>query len=229
MRRLYFFCLLLSVCLLPACAAMQTSTEYSTLDVKAATERPVFLRYGARKVMLNFECPVTELADLPQQVKGALVNRGYQLVASEAEADLILDVRVRNQALTKHSARAVQGRNDPTTGAGAALGVGAGYVVSGGDPVSTVVGGASGLVVGGLADVTINSWVHLGVLDIEAHVLAREKIPDSGRKAAPVAYKETETRVTVRAKQAGLKWEDAAPLIQSALLQEFTGLLPANT
>lgn len=229
--KMRFLCFSLFAFLLSGCSALQTAAEYSELDVKATTERPVFVRYKPQKLFFALECPVIELASLKQNLEDKYRSNGYQLVATAAEADVILFVRVSDKSHDKISARAVQGRLDATSSAGAVGGAAIGFASSPtGDPLSTVVGGVAGFAVGTLADVTINSWVHLGVLDLNADVLVREKLPAAIAKNAQAqgadGYKETITRVNVKAKQTAIKWEEAAPTIASALTQELGRILP---
>ena len=203
--------------LLTACAAVQTSYEYADLDIKTASEKPVFIRNSSLNTLhLRIDCPVTEFQNLSRNLTLAFESKGYRIVP-ESEAGVIIDILVRDNGVARYSARAVQGRKDHTVGAAALTGTGAGYLSSG-DLVGAVTGGFVGLAAGGVADVTLNSWVHLGVLDINAAVLVREKEGS--------AYRESQTVVTVRAKQEGLKISKAAPFVEAALVKELSNILP---
>ena len=218
--------LLLCLLLLPGCATMQTYAEYGDLDVRAVTLKPVFLRQEGKKLFLRVDCPVVEWKGLEASLASGFEGKGYQLVPESVQADIILDIQIRNGQLEKHSARAVQG-GDYTAGAGAIAGAGGGYIVSSGDPLSMVAGAVGGLVVGGLVDVTLNSWAHLGILEARADILALERAGKApGADPNAVIWRETETHVIVKAKQAGLKWEEAAPKIEEALGTQVVSILP---
>lgn len=216
--RILFGCLLFA---LAGCSAIQTSIEYSDLDVKASVERPVFLRHRPATLFFVLECPIVEFTALRTSLESEYHKRGYRIVENEETADVVMFIRVGDKSLTKFSARAAQGRRDATTSTGALAGAGTGYL-SGGNVVGTVVGGIAGMTVGALTDATINSWVHLGVLDLDTGVLVREKAPSSQLPE----YRETETAVNIRAKQAGIKWDEAAPAIQDSLASSLSRLLP---
>lgn len=211
---------------------MQTAMEFSDLELVANTRRPVFLRNdSSRNLFLTVDCPVQEWASLPSSLAQELAGKGYNIVTSRDEADVIMAVQVRSGEVEKHSARAVQGRRDATAGTSALAGGGLGYLVSNGDPVTSIAAGLGGLVVGGVADVTINSWVYMGILEVNGDVLVVERLTGAkgdwwnpGNNAA----KETETAVTVRAKQASLKWEDVAAPIGDKLQTQLASVLPAK-
>lgn len=220
-----FFCLVVFSSILLGCAAARTSLEYSDLDISAINDRPVFLRNSAsRKIFLNVDCPVIEWKDLEKNLANGFASKGYQIVA-ESDADILIDVLIRNMNdVRKYSANQVQSR-DGTAAGGGLVGAGTGALASGGDPASTIAGAVGGFVVGGIADVTVNSWVHLGVLEVTSAVLVREKLPAEQPKAK-ATWKETQTGVLVKAKQAGLTWTDAAKPIEAKMQQQILAILP---
>ncbi len=211
---------------------MQTAIEFSDLELVANTRRPVFLRDTAsRNLFLTVDCPVQEWASLPSSLAQELANKGYNIVTSRDEANVIMAVQIRSGEIEKHSARAVQGRRDATASTSALAGGGLGYLVSNGDPVTSIAAGLSGLVVGGVADVTINSWVYMGILEVNGDVLVVERLTGAkGDWWNPTnnAAKETETAVTVRAKQASLKWDEVATPIGNKLEAQLASVLPAK-
>lgn len=231
MKRLKIVFLLFAFCL-AGCSAMQTAVEFSDLELVANTRRPVFLRNDtSRNLFLTVDCPVQEWATLPSQLAQELTSKGYNIVTSRETADVIMAVQIRRGDVEKHSARAVQGRRDATAGTSALAGGGLGYLVSNGDPVTAIASGLGGLVVGGIADVTLNSWVYMGILEINGDMLVVERL--KGAKGdwwnpANDAAKETETAVTVRAKQSGLKWEEVASPIGNKLESQLASVLPAR-
>ena len=217
---------------LSGCSAMQTAIEFSDLELVANTRRPVFLRDDAsRNLFLTVDCPIQEWASLPTALAQDFTGKGYTIVTSRDDADIIMAVQIRSGDVEKHSARAVQGRRDATAGTSALGGGALGYLVSSGDPVSAVAAGLGGLVVGGVADVTINSWVYMGILEVNGDVLVVERLKGAkGDWWNPVnnAAKETETAVTVRAKQSGLKWEEVASPIGDKVQAQLASILPAK-
>lgn len=245
MTRFTSFCFLFSFVLLTGCSAMQTAIEYKELEVNATTERPLFTKYQPKTLYLVIDNPLIEFGSLKQSLETRYQSLGYTLLALEGStpaeleasqnkalttADLVLAIRIGDRTLEKFSARAAQGHRDVTASAGALAGAAAGFASGPGDPVSTVIGGIAGLTIGAVADVTINSWVHLGILDINADVFARERLPaelaKSARKRGEDEFREGITRVNVRARQAQIKWEEAAPAIEAALVQELGRILP---
>jgi hypothetical protein len=219
--------------------------EFSELDVRATTERPLFTRYQPKTLHLVLDNPVIEFASLGQSLEARYRALGYDLLivkgntpaereASQRRAletaDLVVVIRIGDSSMEKFSARAAQGRHEPTIAVAGAGGAVAGFLSSPSDPISSVVGAAVGLTLGAVVDVTINSWVHLGVLDVNADVFARERLPAAQAKAAAAkgedVFRESITRVNVRARQAQLKWENAAPAIEAALSQELGRLIP---
>lgn len=217
---------------LSGCSAMQTAIEFSDLELVSNTRRPVFLRgEDSKNLFLTVDCPVQEWAALPGSLGQELNAKGYNLVASRDDADVIMAIQIRSGDIEKHSARAVQGRRDATAGVTGVGGGALGYLVSNGDPVSTIAAGLGGMVVGGIADVTINSWVYMGILEVNGDILVVERL--KGAKGdwwnpANNTGKETETAVTVRAKQSGLKWEEVAAPIGDKLKAQLATVLPAR-
>jgi hypothetical protein len=212
------------------CSAMQTAVQYKELDVTTATERPVFLRHNPQKLFLFLDNPVVEFASLHGKLETRYQNEGYTLVDHEDAADLLLYIRVGDRKHEKISARAVQGHRDMTASSGALAGAATGFISGPTDPVSAVVGAVAGAAIGAVGDITINSLAHLGILDLQADILAREKLPaelsSQRKKLGEDAYRESESRITVRAKQANIKWEDAAEAIEEALANELGRILP---
>ena len=224
----WLFVIFLFSVTLTGCATMQTYAEYGDLDVRAATVKPIFLRQEGKKLFVRVDCPVLEWKGMEANITKGFEGKGYQLVPESVQADIILDIQIRSGQMEKHSARAVQGR-DHTSGGGALAGAGAGYIISSGDPLSSVAGAVGGLVVGGLVDVTLNSWAHLGVLEARADILALEnagKAPKTKEADNATMWRETETAVIVKAKQAGMKWEDAAPKIEESMAAQIVSILP---
>lgn len=223
--------IVLFVIALSGCSAMQTAMEFSDLELVANTRRPVFLKDDAsRKVFLVVDCPVHEWASLPPALAKDFERKGYAIVTSRNDADIIMAIQLRRGDVEKHSARAVQGRKDATASTSALAGGALGYLVSNGDPVSAISSGLGGLVAGGVTDITINSWVYMGILEVNGDILVVERLTGAaGEWWKPVltgTAKETETAVTVRAKQSGLKWEQAASAIAEKLRAQLASVLP---
>lgn len=212
---------------LTGCSTMQTYAEYADLDVRSVALKPVFFRHSANKLFLQVDCPVVEWKGMESTLAKGFTGKGYQLVAEAVQADIILHIQVRNGQVEKHSARAVQGR-DHTAGVGAIAGAGGGYIVSSGDPLSTIVGSVGGLVVGGLVDVTLNSWAHLGILEARADILVLERAGKAPDNPEAIMWRETETSVITKAKQAGLEWKVAAPRIEESLAKQIVSVLPQH-
>lgn len=231
MRRLMVAILLFALGL-SGCSAMQTAVEFSDLELVANTRRPVFLRdEAARNLFLVVDCPVQEWSGLPPALAKDFEQKGYHIVTSRSEADIIMAIQLRRGDVEKHSARAVQGRRDATAGTSALGGGALGYLVSSGDPVSAIASGLGGMVVGGVADVTINSWVYMGILEVNGDILVVERLKGAKGewwKSSQETAKETETAVTVRAKQSGLKWEEVASPIADKLQTQLASVLPAR-
>lgn len=232
MGRLKVIFLLLVFCV-SGCSSMQTAIEFSELELVANTRRPVFLRDEASSnLFLTVDCPIHEWTSLPPTLARELEQKGYTIVSSRNDADIIMAVQLRRGDVEKHSARAVQGRQDATASTSALGGGALGYLVSSGDPVSAIASGLGGLAVGGVADITINSWVYLGILEVNGDILVVERLKGAKGEwwasTLPDAAKETETAVTVRAKQSGLKWEEVASPIADKLQGQLASVLPAR-
>ena len=215
------------------CSAMQTAAEFSELELVANTRRPVFLRNeSSRNLFLTVDCPIQEWSTLPSSLAREFENKGFKMVASRDDAEIIMAIQIRRGDIEKHSARAVQGRRDATAATSALGGGTLGYLASSGDPVTAIASGLGGLVVGGLADVTINSWVYMGILEVNGEVLVIERLDGAKGQwwdTTKGAAKETETAVTVRAKQSGLEWaEVAAPIMEKLRVQLITVLPERN-
>jgi hypothetical protein len=222
--------LLLGILTLSGCSAMQTAVQYKDLDITTTTERPVFLRHHPQKLFLSLDNPVSEFSTLRGKLEDRYRNQGgYDIVESEADADVLLYIRIGDRQHGKISARAVQGHRDMTASGGALAGAAAGFISGPTDPVSAVVGAVAGAAAGAVGDITINSLVHLGILDLQADILAREKLPAkiaAEQKTVEDPYRESDSRITVRAKQANIKWEEAAEPIEEALAGELGRILP---
>lgn len=222
---------LLVLFLLSGCSALQTAVEFSDLELMGSTQRPVFLRNEkTKKLFLVEDCPIAEWHGLKNKLTQGFTEKGYTIVDSHDEADLIMVMLVRNDnEVQKHSARTVQGRD--ATASGSALAGGAvGYAVSSGDPATALLSGVGGLVVGGLADITINSWVYMGILEVKGDILvveAKDRKTSGWWKEKDTILNETSTSISVRAKQSGLKWENAAPQIEDKFYQQAMSVLPS--
>ena len=227
----YPFILCLSVLfLISGCSAIQTAVEFSDLELMGSTQRPVFLRNEeTKKLFVLLDCPIKEWVSLNDKLVQGYANKGYTIANSREEADLIMVMLVRNDNdVQKHSARAVQGRDATASGSAVASGA-VGYVVSAGDPATALLSGVGGLVVGGLADITINSWVYMGILEVKGDILVVEakdsKIPSWWKEPNEI-LNETSTAISVRAKQSGLKWEESASQIETKFYQQAMSILP---
>ena len=217
---------------LSGCAAIQTEIEFADLDIVSNTQVPVFLRNEkSQNLFLVVENPIQEWKSLSLNLAQSYEAKGYKIVTEREKADLILAVRVQNNKdIHKNSARAVQGTRGLEAGVGSVAGASLGYLVSNGDPVSTIASGIGGLVVGGLADVTINSWVYKGVLEVNGDVVVLERKPnvkkDKWWLSEDGIMKETNTKVTVRATQSRLTWDKAAIPVGDRITMELKGVLP---
>lgn len=216
------------------CSAIQTSIEFADLEISGNTQQPVFIRNPqSQKLFLIVDCPIKEWASIPTQIAQGYENKGYAIVTKREDADLIMAVQVHNaNDVQKRSARAMQGGRDGTAGAGAIAGTGVGYLISKGDPVSTVASTLGGLTVGALTDFTINSWVYLGVLEVKGDILVIEKGKTKNKNnwwtTESSIFKETETAVTVRAKQAGLTWDKSSGPIGAKFTELAISVLPEH-
>jgi hypothetical protein len=212
---------------------MMTSIEYAELDIVTTTERPIFLRYQPVSLYLALDNPVVEFAGLEEKLKAKYATSGYVLAEKAEEADLILYIQIGDRQHRKISARAVQGHSDMTASGGALAGAAAGFISGPTDPVSAVVGAVAGAAIGAVGDITINSLAHLGILDLQAGILAREKLPPAlaaqRLKLGQDGYHDSESEVTARAKQANISWEKAAGAIEDALAAELGRILPQRT
>lgn len=231
MRHTWNALCLLALFLFSGCSALQTAVEFSDLELMGSTQRPVFLRNEeTKKLFLLMDCPIAEWSGLKNKLSQGFTDKGYTIVDSRDDADLIMVMLVRNDnEVQKHSARAVQQGRDATASGSALAGGAVGYAVSSGDPATALLSGVGGLVVGGLADITINSWVYMGILEVKGDILVVEakdkKIPEWWKEKV-TTLNETSTSISVRAKQSGLKWENAAPQIEDKFYQQAMSILP---
>ena len=211
-------------CLFMGCAAAKTAATYKNLDVTATTERQIFLSHAPKTVFLTVESPIKEFSGLAQQLSVNFTSKGYTMASSPEQADLLMAVRLTNMKEEKISARKLHGPDPAPVGAGAVAGSAIGYVKNG--IPGAIVGGVAGTAAGVVADLTINSWVHLGVLDVYGNVQLQERIPREVREKNQPEFKDSGTMVWLRAQQAGLDWTASAPAVQQALIAELSRLLP---
>ena len=224
MKLFSFSVCILALFILAGCAAMQTSSEFKDLELTSSLDRPVFLaNQSSRALFLEMDCPVIEWqGDITNRIAGGLAAKGYSLTQNRDEADIVMTIMVRQaHDMEKTSARRVQGTSAPTIGGSTVAGAGVGAVSSGGSPTSTIVGAAGGLVFGSVIDVTINNWVYLGALEIDAFIQVKETSQPNRAE-----IKSTETRATARARQANMKWEDASGRMEEALVKQIVMALP---
>jgi len=205
--------------LLCGCAAMETSSQYAKLEMSSSLDRPVFLQNPASKtVFIEMDCPVIEWPDIKERVGQGLATKGYSMASNAEMADIIMWVQVRKAGeMEKFTAQQINGK--PRPGVGEAIAASAFF--SGGNPVSAVRAGVSRVALDPVMNATINTWVYLGVLEVDAYVHIKESNPSDRTQ-----IKESDTRATARARQANLKWEEASGPVQDALVHQIINTLP---
>ena len=212
--------------LLVSCAAMKTSSEYAKLELSSSLDRPVFLKYQtSQSVFLIVDCPVIEWkGDIKERIAHMLEAKGYKMATNSEAADIVMTVGFRHAGeMEKTNARQAQNMKNPTVSdaiSGNALISGA----TGGDAISTLTGAAGQLIMAPVLDATINQWVYLGALEVDAFIEFKESNPNNRTE-----YQNTITRAVARARQANLKWEEAFGPVQDALVKQIGQAIPKKS
>jgi len=207
-------------------AAVQTSREYKDLDLNSNLERPIFLsNQASRTLHLALDCPVVEWqADFKTRVAQGLAAKGYTLTDNQEQADLVMIVQVRQGAeMQKTSAKDVKDPPKSSIGANHLIVSGVSSATTGHsvNPIVSLTAGAVGWMLQPIGDVTINQWVYLGTLEIDALIHVKETNPTNQAE-----FKVTESRAMARARQANMKWEEVSEPVEAALVKQLVSALP---
>ena len=240
--------LVVLVALLTGCAAVHTSVAKRNLDVQTRMSDAVFLDpVGPDKRTIFVQVRNTSDKpnfDLEGPIKNAIRGRGYQVLDDPDAAQFKLQAQilsVSKASVTAAEAALNGGYGAPLVGivAGATAGV-----ATGGSSQNMAVAGVAGAIVGGLVETVVNAAVQdvffVAITDVQISQKARAGV--TGQRdlqvdasqgiggAETTTFSEVtdekryRTRVMSTANKVNLKYEEAAPELNSGLTRVLAGL-----
>jgi len=224
------------------CSAMHTAIKKKDLDVQTKMSETVFLEPTApdRKI-IYFDLRNTSDKDIQIKDKIAAVftEHGYRITQNPDEATFMLQGNILK--VGKSDLRAANGYLESGFG-GSVVGAAAGYAIASGSSGRAVVGagligGALGLIGDALVDDVL--YVMITDLQIRERPLDGEVITQvqqanlqqgsatrvmQDSRGGKVKWKTYRTRIVSTANQVNLEFEEAKPVLESALIRSISGI-----
>lgn len=236
--------LLLGVFLLMGCSAVQKGIKYSDLDVQTKMSDTVFLDPVAPE-QKTVVIQIRNTSDQPtfsveNEIKQAVESKGYRVVSNPDHAHYMLQANVLQIGRVREE-DAFMSLNGGFGNSlqGAAVGALAGGLISN-DHMGYGIGALAGAGVGMLADSMVEVMTYNMITDIQISERAKGNIVTessnaqlrqgtSGMKTSSYAeqtsWKKYQTRIVSVARQANLKFEEAASSLKRGLIQSLSGIL----
>ena len=224
------------------CSAMHTAIKKKDLDVQTKMSETVFLEPTApdRKI-IYFDLRNTSDKDIQikDKIAAAFTEHGYRITQNPDEATFMLQGNILK--VGKSDLRAANGYLESGFG-GSVVGAAAGYAIASGSSGRAVVGagligGALGLIGDALVDDVL--YVMITDLQIRERPLDGEVITQvqqanlrqgsatrvmQDSRGGKVKWKTYRTRIVSTANQVNLEFEEAKPVLESALIRSISGI-----
>ncbi len=224
------------------CSAMHTAIKKKDLDVQTKMSETVFLEPTSpdRKI-IYFDMRNTSDKELQVKDKIAAVfkERGYRITQNPDEATYMLQGNILK--VGKSDLREANGYLESGFG-GSVVGAAAGYAVASGSSGRAVVGaGLIGGALGLIGDALVDDVLYVMITDLqirerplEGEVVTQVQqanlqqgsstrvMQDS--RGAKVKWKTYRTRIVSTANKVNLDFEEAQPVLESALIRSISGI-----
>ena len=210
-----FVAILLLSTLLAGCAATYKSIAKRERVVETRFSDAVFLEpapLAARKVWLEVRNQTGQpLFDIGPALQTALYQKSLIIVRDPAQADYILQTHIRE--VQRRSTQDIDQALQSGVGTGI-FGAGVGYAI-GGDSQGAIAGAVAGAAIATVAEAFVDDRYFTAIADIRL----REKLANSD-----IAEKIHETRLITKANQVNLTLEEAAEVMQPAMIDALSEL-----
>lgn len=226
------------------CSAMNTAIKKRDLEVQTKMSETIFLEPVApeeRIVYFDIRNTSDKEVNVKEGVEAAFINRGYKITQNPKEATYMLQgniLKVGKSDLRESSSFLGSGFGSGI--AGAAAGAAAGYALTGSN--KTAVGlGLAGAAVGFIGDALVEDTMFVMVTDLqirerplEGEVVTQTQNANLAQgsstttkqdiQGGKVEWKTYRTRIVSTANKMNLKFEEAQPVLESALAKSMSGI-----
>jgi hypothetical protein len=235
---------LASVLLMSGCSAMNTAIKKKDLDVQTKMSETVFLEPVAPEqkiVFIDIRNTSDKDINITEQVKSAFIARGYTITQNPNKATYMLQGNILK--IGKSDLRETQGLLGSGFGggiAGAAVGATAGYALTGSSNTGLALG-LAGAAAGFIGDALVEDVLYVMVTDLqirerplEGEVVTQTQQANLQQgtstqvrqniKGGKIEWKTYRTRIVSTANKMNLKFEEAQPVLESALAHSVSGI-----
>ncbi len=222
------------------CSAMHTAIKKKDLDVQTKMSETIFLEPVAPEhkiIYFDFRNTSDKDIQIKEQIATVFKNRGYTITQNPKEATYMLQGNILK--VGKSDLREAEGFFSSGFG-GAATGAAAAYALSGGG--RTVAGvGLAGAALGLVGDALVDDVLYVMITDLQirerpldGEVITQTQQADlqqgsstrvqQDTRGAKVEWKTYRTRIVSTANQVNLEFEEAQPVLESALARSVSGI-----
>lgn len=226
------------------CSAMETAIKKKDLDVQTKMSETIFLEpvaTGKKVVYFDFKNTSDQQMEVKSAIAAAFSNKGYKITDNPEEATYMLQGNILK--VGKSDLRETQNFLGSGFGSGAIGAIGgaaAGYAATGSN--NTAIGlGLAGAAVGFVGDALVKDIMYAIVTDLQIRErpLAGEVVTQTQQanlaqgsstttkqdiQGGKVEWKTYRTRIVSTANKVNLEFEEAKPVLESALARSVSGI-----
>ncbi len=222
------------------CSAMHTAIKKKDLDVQTKMSETIFLEPVApedRIIYFDFRNTSDKDIQIKEQIATVFKNRGYTITQNPKEATYMLQgniLKVGKSDLREAGNYLGSGFGGAATGAAAA------YALSGGGRTAVGVG-LAGAALGLVGDALVDDVLYVMITDLQirerpldGEIITQTQQADlqqgsstsvqQDTRGAKVAWKTYRTRIVSTANKVNLDFEEAKPVLESALARSVSGI-----
>lgn len=226
------------------CSAMDTAIKKKDLDVQTKMSETIFLEPvspGKRIVFFDFRNTSDKEMDVKNAIATAFISKGYRITENPEEATYMLQGNILK--VGKSDLRESQSFLGSGYGAGAVGAIGgaaAGYAMTGSNKTAAGLG-LAGAALGFVGDALVKDIMYAMVTDLQirerpldGEVVTQTQNASLAQgssttirqdtQGAKIEWKTYRTRIVSTANKVNLEFEEAKPILESALARSVSGI-----
>ena len=226
------------------CSAMQTAIKKRNLDVQTKMSDTIFLDPVApSKRIVYFDMRNTSDKEMPVKnaIEQAFIAKGYKITEDPTKATYMLQGNIlKVSKIDKREAAGYLNSGYGSALAGAATGAAAGYALTGSGRTGAALG-LAGAALGFVGDALVEDTVYVMITDLqirerplEGEVITQTQQAKLAQgsstkvqqhiQGGKVHWKTYRTRIVSTAEKMNLKFDEARPVLQKALIRSISGI-----
>jgi len=226
------------------CSAMQTAIKKRNLDVQTKMSETIFLdpvSPSERIIYFDVRNTSDKEMHIKQAIRNAFVAKGYKITDDPKKAKYMLQANILKVGKTDlREAKNLLGSGFGSALTGAAAGAATSYALGGGGRTSMAVG-LAGAALGFVGDALVEDTVYVMVTDLqirerplEGEVITQTQQASLAQgsstqvqqhiQGGKVKWKTYRTRIISTAEKMNLKFDEARPVLEKALVRSISGV-----